>query len=95
MSLTIYLARIILHIVTFLNGRQFGSGNFLAGVGVVIDPLAEEVADLLLAVVDEELAAAGVDDVTVELAGLLLDVLHGLDQTLKLNCALVQGVVLC
>ena len=94
MSTRSYLAWIIGHLFTFRNGRSFGSGNLLAGVGVVVDGLAEEVAGPLLAVVDEEEAAALVDDVAVLLAGFLLNVLHGLDKAFQLNRALVQGVVL-
>ena len=71
-----------------------GSGRLGAGLDVVVDVAVEKAADALLAVVDEELAAARVDDVAIHLAVDLVEVLDLLNEALQLDGAFVKSEVL-
>ena len=77
-----------------MNRRSFWTSNCFARWIVIFKASAEEVTHLLLSIVDEELASVRVYDITVTLAGFLLDVPDSLDYAVQLDRALVQGVVL-
>jgi hypothetical protein len=77
-----------------LNRRSFWTSNCFARWIVIFKASAEEVTHLLLPIVDEELAIGRIYDVTVTLAGFLLDIFDSLDYAVQLDRALVQGVVL-